>query len=163
MRQMQVILPSRAEAAWLGAATLAVGVLGATLRPCRDIFWDDDDASPDFLAAAQQATADIYTSVSTWQRALMVDTRYRARRRPNARERAELPPEQLLLGLYTAPPATITVFEENISQSDMTISQVLRHELHHRWGYDHKTYEMRTNCAVLRGGGLIRHDRRRRR
>ncbi|MGH7611779.1 MAG: hypothetical protein ACREN4_07145 [Candidatus Dormibacteria bacterium] len=162
MRQMQVILPTRTETAWLGAATLAVGVLGASLRPCRDAFWDDDDASPEFVAAAEQATVDIYTSVSTWQRALMVDTRFRARRRPSARERAELPPEQLLLGLYTAPPATITIYEENLYQSDMTVAQVIRHELHHRWGYDHKAYEMRQNCAVLPGGGPIQHGRRRR-
>ncbi|MGH7639487.1 MAG: hypothetical protein ACREN7_00145 [Candidatus Dormibacteria bacterium] len=163
MRQVQLVLPSRAEAAWLGAATLAVGVLGASLRPQRDIFFDDDDASPEFVFAAEEATVDIYTSVSTWQRALMVDTRFRARRRPSARERAELPPDQLLLGLYTAPPATVTIFEENIEHSDMTIAQVIRHELSHRWGYDHKTFEMRQNCAVVRGGGPIRHGRGRRR
>ena len=162
MPSPQVVKTTRQEAALLGASALGWLLLRAAVQPCPEGFVEDDDSSAAFLAECESAVRTLYVSVPPWQRALLIDTRFRARRRPSTREREGIPDDQLLLGLYTAPPATITVYEEEIQQSFQSVSEVIRHELSHRWGYDHKTFEMHQTCRATRKGSILHHGSKRR-
>lgn len=164
MPHLQVVKTTRSEAAWLGAGLLGAVLLRASVQPCpTGAFVEDDDASPGFVAECEEAVRTIMYAVAPWQRSLLIDTRYRARRRPSRAELEEVGEDQILLGLYTAPPATITVYEESIIQTGQSAFDVISHELRHRWGYDHKQFEMRQACRATKQGQVMRHGNRRHR
>lgn len=64
---------------------------------------------------------------------------------------AGTPPDSLLLGLYTTPPAEIRVFIDGCRATGHDPIDVFRHELGHRFGFDHTTHPVTTAYYVVNG------------
>ena len=82
-------------------------------------------------------------SLSPFEYGLLTDTRFYVDEKPKPADlqAAGVPPGGHLLGLFTAPPATITLYADEILAVGADPTEIAVHELGHRFGYDHSRYE----------------------
>lgn len=93
-------------------------------------------------AAQQEATAaleELVGAVGHTDRALLFNTDIGIEDSPTAGDNAQVgtPRDALLVGMFTAPPSRVTVFERHVRTAGLTIRQVTLHELGHAMGYLH--------------------------
>ena len=87
------------------------------------------------------------------QRALVWDTQLVIRDYPQRDECALVGLRQgnLLLGLYTAPPPRVAIFEQNARKAGVPIAEVLIHEMDHRLGLTHEEMDAGMGYAAAVG------------
>lgn len=107
--------------------------------------------TPEFRDQVKSQVNRELVSLTPFERALVLDTHFRVKMWPNAQDLYGQVPGGLLLGLYTSPPPTITVFQGPTVQAGKTAAEVVHHEIGHRLGYDHSIADIRRLCGV--GGG----------
>lgn len=113
--------------------------------------------SPDAVLSAQQTLRDILPTLEPVERALVLDTDLGIADVPSKNDLrlAKVPDGRVLLGIFTAPPARITIFERNVAAAGASIREVLLHELGHRVGHDHKLEEIAVAHVGAPVGGAI--------
>ena len=109
------------------------------------------NGTPDFRAEVKSQVNRELISLTPFERALVLDTHFQVKMWPSAADCAGQIPGGLLLGLYTSPPPTITVFQGPTMKAGKTAAEVVHHEVGHRLGYDHSIADIRRQCGV--GGG----------
>ncbi len=102
----------------------------------------------DFKRAAEAQVRREVISTVPGERALILDTTFKVKAWPDAQDCIGQIPGGLLLGLYTSPPPTITVFEGPTLKAGKTAAEVIHHEIGHRLGYDHSIADIRRQCGV---------------